>query len=324
MFLARPAQLLVRIGIGFGACLVACSLQVPSESEVFGVGAKSAGGSSASGGLPGGAGMLGVSGSHQNGGAGSPGGAGVNNGSSGASGSDSVGGSSAFSGSTGFDPAAGLVAYFTFDEPIGSVAANAEDSNKNAKCIGTCTRPDGQIGQAFGVRNVSGPSDWIELPVGIFGGRAALTLSVWLRDRSSSRAAAPLFHFSSSARETLYFVPDDRNGKSSATGAHLGGVHAGAPFVDLWSATPVLTDKVWHHVAISWSAASIELYLDGKSVGRASSPTVLPSQLGSTSPNYLGRGPDNTTPAIFGEIDDLRIYDRALSAAQVALLYKVR
>jgi hypothetical protein len=32
---------------------------------------------------------------------------------------------------------------------------------------------------------------------------------------------------------------------------------------------------------------------------------------------------DDTGSALFGEVDDLRVYDRALSAAQVAQLYKV-
>ena len=158
----------------------------------------------------------------------------------------------------------------------------------------------------------------------MFNGHSAVTLSVWLRDLSTTRSEAPLFHFSRGANEAISLTPDDRNARTSNAGAHLAGVHAGASFVDLWSAAPSLTDKAWHQVAFSWSAASIELYIDGKAVGRAPSPKLLPSQLGATSPNYLGRLPDDSDVAMFGEIDDLRIYDRALSAAQIALLYKLR
>ena len=224
----------------------------------------------------------------------------------------------------GFDPNAGLVAYFTFDEASGAVAANAKDSSKNAKCNGTCTHPAGQLGQAFGLRNNVSPSDWIELPAGIFSALSATTLSVWVRDLSTNRNEAPLFHFSASAKEAISFTPDDRNASTSSAGAHLAGVHSDAAFVDLWSAKPALTDKVWHQVAFSWSAASIELYLDGKLVGSQANPNALPSQLGATSRNYLGRARSDDTRGLFGEIDDLRIYDRVLTAAQVALLYKVR
>ncbi|MEI9941054.1 MAG: LamG domain-containing protein [Pseudomonadota bacterium] len=304
---------------------------MPSENEVFGAAgahSDSAAGGSASGAAQGGASMLGDGGGDDNGGAdllAGRGGGASNSGTSGAAGvSGASVGSSGSTGASAFDPEAGLVAYFTFDEPSGAVAANAKDSSKNAKCVGTCTRPVGQLGQAFGIRNDVSPSDWIELPAGIFSGYSSITLSVWLRDRSTSRTGAPLFHFSSGAKEAISLIPDDRNAKTSAEGAHLSGLHAGTSFVELWSPKPNLTDKDWHQVVFSWSAASIDLYIDGKPVGTDPSPTVLPSQLGTTSPNYLGRAPDDTSLAFYGEIDDLRIYDRVLSAAQVAQLYKVR
>ena len=338
MFLAQPArQLAIRTWLCLAGCLTACSLQMPSESEVFGsAGSKP----QASGGAAAGADMLGDSGSEDNGGAEPVAGAGgvVNTGGSGAAGKSGASGTSGATGTSGapgtggatgasgasgaFDPGAGLVAYFTFDDASGTAAVNAKDSSKNGKCLGTCTRPTGQLGLAFGVRNNVSPTDWVELPSGIFSGRSAVTLSVWLRDLSTTRNTAPLFHFSASTNEAIYFIPDDKNGSSA--GAHLGGVHNGAAFVNLWSTTPTLTDKVWHHLAFSWDSASIDLYLDGKSVGSASKPSALPSQLGATSPNYLGRLPDDTSLALFGEFDDLRVYDRVLTAAQVALLYKVR
>ena len=305
---------------------------MPSESEVFGsAGAKP----ETNGGAPGAAGMLGDGGSDESGGAESQAGASgvVSNGSSGSGGKSGSGGSSGSSaaagkggsgGSGGFDPEAGLVAHFTFDEPSGAVVVNAKDSTKNAKCVGTCTRPAGQLGLAFGLRNTVSPTDWIQLPSGVFSGHSAVTLSIWLRDLSTARNEAPLFHFSLGTKEAISLTPDDRDTRTSATGAHLAGVHAGASFVDLWSAAPLLTDKAWHQVVFCWSAASVELYIDSKLVGSDPSPSVLPSQLGATSPNYLGRAPDDTSLALFGEIDDLRIYNRVLPAAQVALLYKVR
>jgi hypothetical protein len=219
-------------------------------------------------------------------------------------------------------PTVGLVAYFTFDEASGATAANTKDAAKSAKCVGTCTRPSGQLGSAFGIRNSVSPSDWIELPTGIFNGRSAITLSVWLRDLSTTRNEAPLLYFSASADEALYLLPDDN--QASATGTHLVGVHSGTSFVDLSSATPVMTDKVWHQIVVSWNSAKIELFIDGNSVGSLANPKALPSQLGASSTNYLGRSPDDTKLAMFGEVDDLRIYDRALSAADVKALYKVR
>ena len=318
------------LAIGAWLCLLGvlagCSLQMPSETDVFGsVGAKPSSG---------GAGSLGDGGSDENGGAesragsgGSPmpsgsGGTGGAKGSGGAKGFAGATGSGGTGGSTGFDPTAGLVAYFKFDDGSGATAANTKDSTKNAKCVGTCTRTEGRLGGAFGLRNNVSPTDWVELPTGIFNGRSAITLSVWLRDLSTTRGEAPLLHFSTSANEAFYLLPGDE--RASARGAHLVGVHAGTSFVDLSSARPSLTDKVWHQVVIAWNSSKIELYLDGNSVGSTANPKVLPSQLGASSTNFLGRSRDDDQPALFGEVDDLRVYDRALSAADVKQLYQVR
>jgi len=314
MLLAHPARRLPHgVWLGLAACLSACSLQMPSEGEVFGsAGAQPVGaaGSAASADAQGGSATLGDGGSND----------GVTE-SAGRGGVPNLG-TSGSSGSSELDPNTDLVAHFTFDEPSGAVIANAKDSTKNAKCVGTCTRPSGQLGLAVGIRNNVGPSAWIELPAGIFAGHSAITLSVWLRDLSTTRSEAPLFHFGSGLKEALYFTPDDRSSQNS--GAHLAGVHAGTSFVELWSGRPDLTDKAWHQVVVSWSSANIKLYIDGDRVGNNQSPSLLPSQLGSSSTNYLGRGPDDASPAFFGEIDDLRVYDRALSATQIALLYKLR
>ncbi|HYP99401.1 MAG TPA: LamG domain-containing protein [Polyangiaceae bacterium] len=359
MFLTRrSAQSALGCLLSVCCGLAACSLQMPSESDVFG-----AAGAKPSGGASGGTGMLGDAGSEESGGseaiAGSAGNAmpasggksssgGSSSGGSKASGGTGSGGTKASGGATNtggrggsggttgaagttgasgsggtaaFDPTAGLVAYFTFDD-TGATATNTKDSTKSAKCLGTCTHPSGQLGNAFGIRNNVSPTDWIELPTGIFNGRSAITLSVWMRDLSTTRNEAPLLHFSTSTDEAFYLLPDDN--QTSATGAHLVGVHSGTSFVDLASAAPSLTDKVWHQIVVCWSSAKVELYIDGNSVGSTANPKVLPSQLGASSTNYLGRSRDGSKLAMFGELDDLRLYDRVLSAADIKSLYKVR
>jgi hypothetical protein len=325
----------------FGACLslsggaLACSLQMPSESDVFG----SAGADSdASGGAPSATGGRGQSGGDDQAGAAAVFGdagsvnaaSGASNGSSGAgaggasNASSGSTGSAGASGATAFDPAAGLVAYFAFDEASGALAANGKDSSKSAKCVGTCTHPAGHVGRAFGIRNDERTTDWVELPANLFAGHAALTLSIWFRDLSASRSSAPLFHFSATSKDALYLIPDDRNTQPSEKGAHLGGVRAGSSFVDLWGATLDLTDQEWHQVVVSWSSASIDLYSDARLVGSKSNPNAAPSQLAAASTNYLGRARNADNRALFGELDELRIYDRALSALQVQQLYNVR
>ncbi len=82
-----------------------------------------------------------------------------------------------------------------------------------------------------------------------------------------------------------------------------------------------MSDKVWHHIALSWSASSITLYVDGKSAGSKASPRALPSDLGATSKDWLGRTLDDAVIGLYAELDDFRVYDRALSPSEIAQLY---
>ena len=150
---------------------------------------------------------------------------------------------------------------------------------------------------------------------------SATSLSLWVRDLSTSRNGSRLFHFSLAPNEEIYFAPDELNSATSVAGGHLGGKHTGAAFVDIWTTSPVLTDKLWHQVAFTWSSTSIALYIDGKPAGSKSAPGARPSDLGNTSPDWLGRTLDDAFLALYGEMDDLRVYDRVLTAGEIALLY---
>jgi hypothetical protein len=225
-----------------------------------------------------------------------------------------------------FDAEAGLVAHFAFDESTGTVAANLKDASKNGTYVGSCTHPTGQLGNAAGLRNAnsssSGTSDWIELPAGLLSSLAATTVSLWVRDLSTARTGGRLFDFCLGANEEIYFAPDDND--KSLSGAHLAGTHAGVSFVDVWSKTVALTDKNWHHIALTWSAASIDLYIDGTLAGSKANPEALPSDLGVTSPDWLGRTLDDKYYALYAEIDDLRVYDKALSASEIGQVFQLR
>jgi hypothetical protein len=361
-----PSKLPAAIGLCLWGVTVACSLQMPKESEVFasdggrvgdafGVSGKSSetGGRAGSGGTSGastlggrdvseGGGVAGEAGVDGDGGRTSNGGGagrssaagGVSSGGVSANGGVSSGGRFALGGGTGkggaggLDADDGLAAHFTFDEISGEVAENLKDTTKSGTYIGSCDHPKGQVGGAVRIRNLNsdviGTSDWIELPAGLLSDFTTTTISLWIRDLSPSRLGSRAFHFSLGTDEEIYFSPHQTNSTTSVEGAHLGGTHAGVSFVDLWSASPAFTDQVWHHVAITWSSDSIVLYIDGSSVGNTVSSGVVPSDLGETSTNWLGRTLGDAFIALYAELDDLRIYDRALTATEIVQLNQLR
>jgi hypothetical protein len=77
--------------------------------------------------------------------------------------------------------------------------------------------------------------------------------------------------------------------------------------------------NTWSHVAVTLSGTTGTLYLNGTAVATSANMTLHPSSLGTTNQNYIGKSqyPD---PMLNGTVDDFNIYNRALSASEIATL----
>ena len=90
------------------------------------------------------------------------------------------------------------------------------------------------------------------------------------------------------------------------------------------SSTALVDDDAWHHVSVTVNASGNKLYIDGVlqnvtySVGTAATTSFFSTVTGvdnvmiGTTQNNGGLG-----PFLAGLIDDVRVYDRALSSADV-------
>ncbi len=84
------------------------------------------------------------------------------------------------------------------------------------------------------------------------------------------------------------------------------------------STGPTITDTNFHHVAVTKSGNQVIFYVDGV----ASTPITYGSTFTFTSNAAIGaRGDNDARNAFFGDIDELSIFDRALSAAEIASIY---
>jgi len=85
----------------------------------------------------------------------------------------------------------------------------------------------------------------------------------------------------------------------------------------------IVSDNSWHHLAVTYNGITITLYLDGASV--TSCPRTL--QTGPNSPLYFGKwlvtGGDAGANSYVGALDDAFVYKRALSGAEISMLYAV-
>jgi len=82
---------------------------------------------------------------------------------------------------------------------------------------------------------------------------------------------------------------------------------------------PIRDDPRWVHVAFTFDGRHVKIYLDGALVARGDVPKMVPSRLGLR----IGRAASRERASIAGDVDELVIYGRALSAAEVSTIYRM-
>jgi hypothetical protein len=75
----------------------------------------------------------------------------------------------------------------------------------------------------------------------------------------------------------------------------------------------------WHHLAVTIDNSSVKFYVDSKVDSESSSNGQFEA---SSHPLFIGLAADSKK-AMKGKIDDVRMYDRALSAAEIQALYNL-
>ena len=211
----------------------------------------------------------------------------------------------------------GLLAYWSFEDAVGvSVSGTTTDFSGNgndASFVGNATwTVNGKrgIGTSY-----DGSGDYLNL--GSFtdlDGATAFTVSAWFKtDDLSFSSYDGLFARGSSAQRAPWIY--GLQGSSVIRfqfETTTGGQH------DCTKDTATLTQGVWHHAVFVWNGSTCVVYTDGVSgTSDATSGSVLVNTDGS---NYIGKTP--TLAEWDGLIDEMRIYNRALSATEAQDLYR--
>ncbi len=192
------------------------------------------------------------------------------------------------------------------------------DSSANAihaSIFGTPVQGPGVIGQALTFDGVSAFLQTQPDPRPAMIGD--LTLAAWIRTTNSTRNETILSKYNSSGSEDGYILETTAAGY---LGVHLGGDNAGvAANQDNLDRTNKINDGQWHHVAaIIRTGQDVSLYVDGG----LSSIFYLTTFNGAIGPAVGIAGPATRVANLFtGSMDEVRIYGRALSTAEIAQLY---
>jgi hypothetical protein len=208
------------------------------------------------------------------------------------------------------DITSGLVAFYKFDETSGTSAADSSGNNHTATLTGGATFGAGLQNNAV---TLSGSNQYVSLPTGIVSGLSTFSVAAWVK-LTTNQAWNRIFDFGNDTTTYMFLTPN--SGSTLRFSITTGGSTAEQQL----NATSLPT-ATWEHVAVTLSGATGSLYVQGTQVAQSTTITLNPNSLGSTMHNWLGRSEFSVDPYLSGQLDNVRIYSRALTAGEVQELY---
>jgi hypothetical protein len=206
-----------------------------------------------------------------------------------------------------------LAAHWKLDEVSGTTAADSAgtyDGTLQGDPLWVAGHDDGAV--------LLDGDVYVDLPIGsLISSLTNSTFALWENFSDAGGSWQRIFDFGTGETINMFLTPNN-----GATGSiRFAITTSGAGGEDQLTAPDTLP-LGWHHVAVTIDADNdtSAMYLDGLMVVQNTEATVSPNDLGEPNQNWLGRSQYAADPNYRGMIDDFRIYNRALSAGEVASL----
>ena len=202
----------------------------------------------------------------------------------------------------------GLVGYWPFDEGSGNVAADASGNGNDGELVGNPTWVAGNFGGAL---EFDGAASYVNVPhADALSPQTNMTFAAWLKPNVTINAADGAYRLMSKNNDIFFLFNYEQIGQlgfliKSAAGTN-NAVH---------STTAEWTAGQWYHVAGTFDGAELKIYVNG--VLEATNAFV--GETG-TSGLDLWIGADDLPSFFPGAIDDIRLYDTALTEVEISVV----
>jgi hypothetical protein len=197
----------------------------------------------------------------------------------------------------------GLVAAYGFNEGTGATTADASGSGNTATISGAVWSVSGKFGRAL---SFSGTGNLVTVPdASSIDLTTGMTLQAWLNPSALSGWRAALLKEAPGGLTYSLYAHD--NAPHPAATVNTGGIDQTVP------GAAALALNTWTHVAATYDGATLRLFVNGVQVAtRAVTGSLI------TSTGALRIGGNTVWGEYFtGLIDEIRIYNRALTPAEI-------
>ena len=190
-----------------------------------------------------------------------------------------------------------------------SDASTTVTGTRHGTLVNGATYTTGQSGQGL---SLDGSNDYATLPEGSVAGLTDFSISTWVR-LDTTAASRRIFDFGTGTSDYMYLTP------TAGSTIRFGITTNGSGSEQVINGASGLATGAWVHVTVTRVGNTGRLYVNGTQVGSNASMTNNPSSLGTTTQNWIGRSQSGGN-YLDGRVDDFRIYNRGLSAAEVTTI----
>jgi hypothetical protein len=199
-----------------------------------------------------------------------------------------------------------LVAHYALDGSLTDSSGNAND--------GTSTGSPTFVGGKYGLAlNLNGSSQYAMLPANMLASVSNFTIAVWLK-WGGGNAWQRVFDFGNDTTQYMFLTP----GSGSGTLRFALSTNGNAPGAEQILETVPPPVGQWQHIAITRNGNVARLYTNG--VIAVFGTVTIPPAIFNPVLNFLGASQYSTDPFLNGQLDELYVYNYALSGTEIARL----
>lgn len=199
-----------------------------------------------------------------------------------------------------------LMAHYTFD-------GNTSDSSGNANTATTTGSPTFVAGKYGSALSLNGSSQYAMASAGIMASVTNFTIAAWV-NWAGGNAWQRIFDFGNNTTQYMFLTP----GSGSGTLRFAISTNGNAPGAEQILETSPLPTGQWEHVAVTRNGNTARLYTNGF-LAASGTVTIAPATF-NPALNNLGMSQYPADPFFNGNLDDVYIYNYALSATEIARL----
>ena len=198
----------------------------------------------------------------------------------------------------------GLVAAYGFDEGSGTTVTDQSGNGNNGTIANATWATTGKYGHAL---QFNGSNARVNVPdVAALHFTTGMTLEAWVNPSSVTSAWRDVIY---KGNDNYYLSATSCCNSRPAGGGIIGGSYGEA------YGTANLAKSTWTYLALTYDGATVRLYVNGTQVASAAHTGSI-----ATSTNPLQIGGDSIYGQYFtGMIDEVRVYNTALTAAQIQI-----